>query len=128
MQRILIIFFLFTIVFSGCDSRKEKTLKVKASAYNTVTWQTNANPKLTYWEDTLKPGMKAIAVSHDLIDSGLTHGTMVEIEGLSGKYKVLDKMDDRWKKRIDIHMGTNVDSAREWGVQEVMISWKENDE
>lgn len=120
--------FLFTILLLSlvsCESKKVKTLKVNATAYNSVRYQTDSKPTLTYWEDTLKPGMKAIAVSHDLVDSGLTHGTEVEIEGLKGKYIVRDLMDDRWKTKIDIYMGNNIDSALAWGEKELTIKWEE---
>jgi 3D (Asp-Asp-Asp) domain-containing protein len=113
--------------FTSCESKNMKSLKVDVSAYNSVAYQTNSKPTLTYWEDTLKPGMKAIAVSHDLVDSGLTHGTEVEIEGLEGKYIVRDLMDDRWKTKIDIYMGTNIDSAKEWGTKELTIKWEEKE-
>lgn len=120
------LFFLFVVFyFYSCESKKMKSLKVDVSAYNSVAYQTDGRPTLTYWEDTLKPGMKAIAVSHDLVDSGLTHGTEVEIEGLEGTYIVRDLMDDRWKTKIDIYMGTNIDSAREWGTKELTIKWEE---
>jgi 3D (Asp-Asp-Asp) domain-containing protein len=68
--------------------------------------------------------MKSIAVSRDLMKQGLTHNKKVKIEGLPGEYKVLDKMNARWKNRIDIYMGKNEDLAKEWGRQKVTISWK----
>jgi len=98
---------------------------VDVSAYNSVRYQTDSKPTLTYWEDTLKPGIKAIAISHDLLDSGLTHGTEVEIEGLKGTYIVRDLMDDRWKTKIDIYMGKNIDSALTWDTKELTIKWEE---
>lgn len=116
---------LLAILFSSCDKRPTKTMEVTATAFNSFGWQTHRDhPTLTAWGDTLKPGMKAIAVSRDLIDSGLTHNTEVKIEGLPGKYLVKDKMNRRWKKRIDIYMETDLDSARSWGKQTVNISWK----
>ena len=70
------------------------------------------------------PGMRAIAVSRDLVRRGLTHGTRVKIEGLPGVYVVRDKMASRWRKKIDIYMGKDVQAAREWGIQKnVEISW-----
>lgn len=102
-------------------------LQVTATAYNSVPEQTTAdNPSLAAWGDNIKPGMKAIAVSRDLIPLGLTHNTKVKIEGLSGTYKVLDKMNARWSKRIDIYMGKNTDKAKEWGNKQVVIYWKKN--
>lgn len=68
--------------------------------------------------------MKAIAVSRDLIEMGLSQGVKVLIDGLDGKYTVLDKMDKRWDRKIDIYMGTDVEKAKEWGEREVVISWE----
>ena len=63
-------------------------------------------------------------MSRDLLDRGLTNGTYVTIDGLHGKYKVLDKMNKRWKKKIDIYMGTNLKKAKRWGKRKVTIRWK----
>ena len=85
--------------------------------------QTNSEPWIGAWGDRLETDMKVIAVSRDLLEEGLTRGVEVEIEGRSGTYRVLDKMGRRWKRRIDIYMGEDVDAAREWGVREVRIHW-----
>lgn len=110
---------------AGCmDSTPEmQVLTVQASAYNSLAAQTNDNPTLAAWGDTLTPGMKAVAVSRDLIKEGLTYNTLIEIDGLPGQYRVLDKMNKRWTRKIDIYMGKDVDAAREWGVREVTIRW-----
>jgi len=47
----------------------------------------------------------------------------VRIEGLPGRYRVLDKMAKRWHQKIDIYMGTNVQAARAWGRKTVRIHW-----
>lgn len=98
-------------------------MEVRATAYNSVKAQTSGDPFNTAWGDTLKPGMKVIAISRDLLDSGFYHNMEVTIEGLEGKYKVLDLMNRRWTKKIDIYMGMDVEKAREWGKQKVEISW-----
>ncbi len=100
-----------------------KTMEVTATAYNSLPWQTLGDPNQTAFGDTLKPGMKVIAVSRDLLDSGLTHQSKVKIEGLPGLYSVSDKMHRRWKRRIDIYMGKDRDSARAWGRRKVDITW-----
>ena len=110
----------------GVVAKAYNSIEVVATAYNSIAKQTNKNPTVTAWGDILKPGMKSIAVSRDLIDLGLVHKTEVTIEGLQGKYKVLDKMNKRWKKRIDIYMGNDVKSAKKWGKKRVKISWKRN--
>lgn len=113
------------LLFSACDQRETKTMEVTATAYNSLAAQTDHhNPSLAAWGDTLSAGMKVIAVSRDLIDSGLTHNTEVRIEGLPGTYIVKDKMNRRWRKKIDIYMGLDVDTARSWGKRKVEISWK----
>ena len=101
----------------------ERALAVTATAYNSLPEQTDAEPHLAAWGDPLAPGMKVIAVSRDLIPLGLDHRTSVKIEGLPGVYLVLDKMHQRWKKRIDIYMGHDLDAARTWGKRRVEISW-----
>lgn len=117
-------------LLSGAGSavaEEPKSMKVMASAYNSVAGQTNAEPTLAAWGDRLKPGMKAVAVSRDLIAKGLKRNTMVEIVGLPGRYRVLDKMHWRWDRKIDIYMGTDVDAALEWGVRPVEIRWVAED-
>ena len=108
-------------VGAGPDGVRE--LEVMATAYNSVIGQTNDDPTLTAWGDRLRPGMKSIAVSRDLIELGLTHHVEVEIAGLEGRYVVRDKMAKRWRRKIDIYMGEDVPAAREWGVQTVTIRW-----
>jgi len=43
--------------------------------------------------------------------------------GLSGTYTVMDKLNERWKRRIDIYMGTDKKAANQWGKREVTIRW-----
>lgn len=104
-------------------ARTDHSLEVTASAYNSTRAQTNDDPTLTAWGDTLEPGIRAIAVSRDLIPLGLEHGVTVRIDGLDGEYVVRDKMAARWDKKIDIYMGTDVAAAREWGKRDVTIYW-----
>jgi len=101
----------------------ERALAVTATAYNSVPEQTDGDPYLAAWGDSLAPGMKVIAVSQDLIPLGLDHRTSVTIKGLPGVYLVLDKMHKRWEKRIDIYMGVDLQAARTWGKRQVEISW-----
>ncbi|WP_348765366.1 hypothetical protein [uncultured Salinisphaera sp.] len=109
------------------ESVEWKELSVSATAYNSVPWQTTANkPSVAAWGDELRPGMRAIAVSRDLIKQGLTHGARVKIEGMPGVYVVRDKMNSRWSNKIDIYMGKDIDAAREFGIQhDLRISWAE---
>ncbi|MFW6259829.1 MAG: 3D domain-containing protein [Tangfeifania sp.] len=112
-------------VFITCKKTETKELEVIASAYNTLPEQTHRDhTNVGAWGDTLKPGMKAIAVSRDLIEKGLTRNQLVKIEGLPGKFRVLDKMNRRWEQKIDIYMGVNKQRAREWGIRKVTIKWE----
>ena len=123
---------LFCGLLSCTSTAKEEqapplTLEVTATAYNSVENQTKeGSPVLAAWGDELEPGMKAIAVSRDLIEKGLEYNTPVKIEGLPGTYRVMDKMNKRWSNRIDIYMGDNVAQATEFGKQTVEISWASN--
>ena len=105
------------------SANAKRTLLVTATAYNSLSHQTNSEPWIGAWGDRLDPSMNVIAVSRDLLDEGLTRGVEVEIEGFPAKYRVLDKMGRRWTRRIDIYMGEDVDAARQWGVREVRIHW-----
>lgn len=106
-----------------------RSVTVTATAYTSAERETKkGNVGLAAWGDHLKPGTKAIAVSRDLIPKGLTHGTRVSIQGLDGKYRVLDKMNKRWTDKIDIFMGKNREKARNWGKKEVKISWNVSDD
>ena len=107
----------------SCASTQDQVLLVQASAYNSVRGQTDSTPDIGAWGDKLRPGMRAIAVSRDLLELGLTRGMRVRIEGLPGEYRVLDKMAKRWRRKIDIYMGEDVRAARQWGVRKVQIRW-----
>ncbi len=101
-----------------------RALIVKASAYNSRRGQTDASPSIAAWGDRLRPGMRVIAVSRDLIELGLRRGQRVEIVGLEGEFVVLDRMPSRWRQKIDIYMGEDVRAARNWGVRDVEIRWQ----
>ncbi|GGG46479.1 3D domain-containing protein [Bizionia arctica] len=100
-----------------------KSLKVSASAYNSVSYQTSENPHITAFGDSLIPGKKYIAVSRDLLALGLDHNTPVKITGLEGVYLVKDKMNSRWTNKIDIYMGTDIEAAKIWGRKKVNIEY-----
>lgn len=128
----------FTVILSGCEnsdssensapSNRTAALTVTATAYNAVEHQTKrGNPSLAAWGDILKPGIRAVAVSRDLIALGLDYNEKIEIEGLKGIYVVKDKMNRRWKRKIDIFMGLDEEAAREWGKREVTIFYNPKD-
>ena len=116
--------------FSLTPQKKEKRqnyskrLHVTATAYTSHAAQTDSTPNIAAWGDRLRPGMKAIAVSRDLLNEyGLKHKQKVRIKGLNGEYVVLDKMNKRWRKKIDIYMGMNKRKAFQWGRRKVEILW-----
>lgn len=118
------------IFLSGCKRKKDNnetvdwdTICVTATAYNSVDYQTEGNPRITAWGDTLKPGMHAIAVSRDLIDLGLDHNAKVKLEGFDSIFLVKDKMHYRWRHRIDIYMGTNVNKAKKFGRKRINLAY-----
>ena len=105
---------------------EEHRATVTASAYNSLPAQTDATPFEAAWGDELKPGMKIIAVSGDLIELGLDRGTKVRIDAFpSNTWTVLDRMPSRHRNQIDIYMGLDLKAAREWGIKEVTIHWEE---
>jgi len=103
----------------GFGNRK---LRVTATAYSSHHNQTDKTPFLAAWNNRIRPGMKIIAVSRDMLTRyGLRNGSKVKIGGLSGYYTVRDKMNKRYRKRIDIYMGVNRRRALRWGRRSVML-------
>jgi len=112
----------------NCKEKNEvdctaKSFVVTATAYNSLAYQTNSNPSITAFGDSLVPGLRYIAVSRDLLDSGLVHNIKVKIEGFDSLFIVKDKMNRRWQKRIDIYMGNDVGKAKRWGKKKVNIEY-----
>ncbi len=126
----LIFYFSFLACKMNSENSKETTivwdtLEVTASAYNSLSWQTGAGgANITAWGDTLRPGLKAIAVSRDLIKKGLDHNTKVKIEDFDSIFFVKDKMHYRWKNKIDIYMGEDVKKARNFGRKKLKIYYE----
>jgi LysM repeat protein/3D (Asp-Asp-Asp) domain-containing protein len=99
-------------------------LRVTATAYTSHGTQTDKTPFLAAWNNRIRPGMKIIAVSRDLLSKyKLKNGSKVRIAGLPGIYRVRDKMNKRYKKRIDIYMGMNRRKALRWGRRSVILYW-----
>jgi len=119
-----LIFLCCAVILISCKEEEQwVTLEVTASAYNSTKSQTEGNPFITAWGDTLHPGIKSIAVSRDLMHQGLTHNTKVKIDGFEGIYVVNDKMHPKWRNKIDIYFGTDVQAARKWGRKKVKIAY-----
>ncbi len=97
-------------------------IRVTATAYTSHYSQTDSTPFLAAWSNRIRPGMKIIAVSPDMIRKyGITNGVRVKIAGLPGIYTVRDKMNKKWRHRIDIYMGTNRGKALRWGRRSVVM-------
>ncbi len=123
----LTIFLGISLSTAACEAGSaERSMVVTATAFNSVVSQTDSNPSIAAWGDKLKPGLKAVAVSSDLLEAGLTRGTTLRIEGLEGEYVVLDKTASRHRKRIDIYMGVDVRKAKEFGIRQVRIYWSDS--
>ena len=106
-------------IIQGSWRRK---LQVTATAYTSHCNQTDSTPFIAAWGNRIRPGMKMIAVSRDLLKRyGMKYNTKVRIGGLPGYYLVKDKMNKRYKKRIDIYMGLNLRRAFRWGRKSVTI-------
>ena len=119
---------LFVIVISCKDNSEPKyewiSKEVRATAYNSTVGQTNANPHVTAFGDSLIPGKKYIAVSRDLERLGLSHDTPVKIEGLEGTSLVKDRMHGRKRNQIDVYMGTDIKAALQFGRKHVTIQYR----
>jgi LysM repeat protein len=104
--------------------KTKKKLRVTATAYTSHAGQTDSTPFLAAWNNRLRPGMKIIAVSRDMLSRyGMRNGTKVRIGGLPGYYTVRDKMNKRYTKRIDIYMGLDRRRALRWGRRNVVVYW-----
>ncbi len=104
--------------------KTKKKLRVTATAYTSHAGQTDSTPFLAAWNNRLRPGMKIIAVSRDMLSRyGMRNGTKVRISGLPGYYTVRDKMNKRYKRRIDIYMGLDKRRALRWGRRSVVVYW-----
>ena len=106
---------------AGCS--REQRLTVTATAFNSTRAQTDDRPLETSCGHHLRPSSRVIAVSRDLRDLGLVCGTEVEISGIAGTWTVADVTARRYKQRIDLYMGRDIKAARQWGVQDVELTW-----
>ena len=106
------------------SAKYQHKMRVVATAYTSHRSQTDRTPFLAAWNNRIRPGMKIIAVSPDLIRKyGLTNGVRVKIGGLPGTYVVRDKMNKRLHDHIDIYMGVNRRRALRWGRRRVVMYW-----
>ena len=114
---------LFLVLVCSSCGRDEMTMEVMGTAYNALPGQTQGDPEIGAWGDKLDVNIPSIAVSRDLINLGLVHNAKVRIEGFSGYYLVLDKLNKRFTQQIDIFMGSDRDAAIVFGKKTVRIYW-----
>lgn len=121
---------ILVFAYTACTQKEKQKLdlhdwnpmKVTVTAYNSLPSQTTAiNSSIAAWGDTLKPGMKVIAVSRDLMRKGLKYNTMVRIDTFPDTFIVKDKMHYKHRNKIDIYMGKNKKKALEWGRKKLTI-------
>lgn len=110
----------------SCESQPvavQKCWTVSASAYNSVPYQTRPGTpgNIGAWGDVLVDSIPSIAISRDLLDSGLVHGAMVYVEGYTMPFVVNDKMNKRYRNKIDLHLGTDIEKAKQFGNQKLRI-------
>ncbi|HME68582.1 MAG TPA: hypothetical protein VKM54_01785 [Myxococcota bacterium] len=80
---------------------------------------------LTAFGQRLHTGMRIVAASRDLEAQGRHEGVRITIDGLEGEGEVGDRLNERWRERIDLFMGSDVDAALAWGKRRVRIRWTE---
>lgn len=116
---------LFLMGAFAASAPEQHTLTVKVTAFNSTRAQTDARPNETACGDHIAPGDRIVAVSRDLKAAGLECGEKLRIEGLDGSWRVADTMAARHEQRVDIYMGNDIKAAKQWGVKEREIRWKE---
>lgn len=106
------------------------TLTVRATAYNSLPEQTDADPFITARGTLARQGV--IAVSRDLLSGALPFGTVVRIRSAqgvgsreywdfpAGLLVVEDTMHSRKRDQIDLWFESRQEALR-WGVREVTI-------
>jgi len=96
------------------------SMKVTATGYTARKEECDANPEITASGNPSRVGV--IAVSRDLeYELGLKMGDMILIPDM-GLFRIEDRMNSRWKRRIDILHG-NLKAAKLFGTKQVEIIW-----
>jgi 3D (Asp-Asp-Asp) domain-containing protein len=95
------------------------TLKVTATAYTARKEECNSEPWITASGTPSRVGV--IAISRDLERVGVNLGDFVIVKGM-GLFRVEDRMNKRWEKRIDI-LHANLEAARRFSKRKVEILW-----
>lgn len=101
--KILVILVLaMNLISLSCNGQ----IMVTATVYNAVPDQTDSDPLITASLKQIDPNnpQRWIAVSRDLEELGITLGSRVCIDNageMSGEWVVEDRMNRRWRRRID---------------------------
>ena len=114
----LLLPFIVCLSAMGCapEYNKSVELVVTVTAYRPIEAQTDSSPN---WTSIETPAVMGIcAASRDLLRSGeLKYGDVVSVPQL-GVYKVMDTMNIRHKKHIDVLVYTKA--------QERIVGWRKN--
>jgi 3D (Asp-Asp-Asp) domain-containing protein len=105
-------------------AKRKGGVKVTATAFNSLRGQTDSTPNHGAWGDRLSRtprGVRAAAVSRDLLCRGYSRKQRFRIEGMAGEFLVLDTMSARWKQRVDIYMGKDRRAAKRFGRRKLHI-------
>lgn len=87
------------------DLQGIRSAPVTLTAYSSTTGQCDSTPFITASDQSVRIGI--IAVSDDLMEEmGLRFGQRVLIPGY-GLFEVQDRMNPRWKRRVDIWQENN---------------------
>jgi hypothetical protein len=111
------------LLLAACVPHGE-TASVDVGAFATPLREPGAEPWRGSWGDELRPGMKVLAVSPDLVARGLGRGTRVRIEGLPPSYRVRHELGAGTHERVEIFMGTDAEAARRWHERRAQIWWE----
>lgn len=102
---------------------------VKISAYTSHENQTDDSPFVAAWNNKLSPSKhkkRIIAVSRDLLKDGLEDGEKVILKFENKMYlvEVRDKMNKRWRDKVDLYFGVDHEAAMKFGVKQGKIIWR----
>lgn len=105
-------------------AKRKGGIRVTATAFNSLRGQTDATPNHGAWGDRLSrtaKGVRAAAVSRDLLCQGFSRKQRFRMEGMAGEFVVLDTMSARWKQRVDVYMGKDRRAAKRFGRKKLHI-------
>lgn len=104
--KIIVILVLIMNVLALISLSCQGQIFVTATVYNAVPSQTDSDPLITASLKKINPNkpQRWIAVSRDLEQLGINLGDTVCVENaghMNGQWVVEDRMNRRWRKRID---------------------------